>query len=110
MVVFTAPTVTANESVIIEASFAGEGVYQPSSATAQVTVIAAPAAQPKATTLKISPTMFEVHPGDIVVVGDGVDQSHVLIDGVDSKGILKENFDQSVGRGVHTLNYHADFG
>jgi hypothetical protein len=37
-VIFTAPSVTSNETVTITASFGGIGVYQPSSATAHVTI------------------------------------------------------------------------
>jgi len=59
-VVFTAPSVTSNESITVSASFSGTGVYQPSSATAHLTVSLA---KPKETVLTVSPMMFELHGG-----------------------------------------------
>jgi len=60
-VVFTAPSVTSNQTFTISASFGGTGVYQPSSSTAQVTVSPPTAAK---TTVTVTPPTFEVYSGD----------------------------------------------
>ena len=65
-VIFTAPTVTANESVTVNAKFGGQGVYQPSSATTQLTVTPPPPVQMIATSLKVSPSVFQALPGYVV--------------------------------------------
>jgi hypothetical protein len=60
-VIFTAPTVTSNQTYTITVSFGGTGVYQASSATAHVTVSPPKAEQ---TVLTVNPSVFELHGGD----------------------------------------------
>jgi hypothetical protein len=67
-VVFTAPNVTSNQTYTVTASFGGTGVYQPSSATAQVTVSPPPAQKATTTTLSVTPSQFELHEGKNMVL------------------------------------------
>ena len=72
-VMFTAPVVSGSESVTVAASFTGEGVYQPSKATAELTVSPARA---EVTTLKVIPAMFEVHSGDTLTLNASLSPSN----------------------------------
>jgi len=74
-VLFTAPAATGNVSVTLTAKFGGKGVYQASSATAHVTVMAATPAQPKSTTLTVTPKVFQLHGGDTLALSASLNPS-----------------------------------
>ena len=60
-VVFTAPSLTGNQTFMITASFGGMGVYQPSSSHSMVTVSSS---QAVATSVTVTPPTFQLHGGD----------------------------------------------
>ena len=64
-VIFTPPSVTANQTFTITASFGGNGVYQSSSSTSHVTVSPPSAA---ATRLTVTPPSFELQGGETQIL------------------------------------------